>query len=185
MLVSLETDFIKDDKNHIGLQTEEGRIDEIFASLQKSCCSVSTKSSLSPPFQSHLTKFMEIPTASSLNSSESLFTLAKVWTEPPYPRNYLLGLALKNLCPAPGVSVLMSRIWTYLSTTFPYYQDKEQWCMAELELGVGYNRDTPFIFRLVGQDFTVALDPYNSELLFREVAEFSKNHVNEIQLSMN
>ena len=182
-LVALENDFIKDG-DKVGLQTEEGNIDEIFANLQKSCFSVSNRVCLSSSFQSHVTKFMEIPTVSSLNPTESLMKLTKVWNEPPYPRNYLLGLALKNLTPHPGSPVLMSNVWRYLSSTFPYYQGKEQWAMAELEIGIGFNRDTPFTYRLQGQDFTVSLDPYNSEILFREIAEFSKTHVNEIQQSM-
>ena len=56
--------------------------------------------------------------------------------------------------------------------------------MAELEVGMGFNRDTEFVYQVVGEDFTIALTPQHTEVLLREVAEFSKIHVAEIQKSM-
>ena len=187
-LVEFDTDFWMEKNGNainIGLKTEEGRIDEIFANLQKSCCTV-MKSEKNPHILEMITKFMEMPTATSSSNYEPEVQtdIPTCPPEPPFPRNYLIGLALKNLTPTPGSPVLMTNVWKYLCTTFPYFTTKESWCMAELEVGMGFNRDTEFVYQVVGEDFTIALTPQHTEVLLREVAEFSKIHVAEIQKSM-
>ena len=186
-LVNLNTDFTKETINEevfIALKTEEGNVDAIFASLQKSCCAVTTKSLVKPSIHRLITTFMEKPTASSTFSTEPTLRLTQTRPEPPFPRNYLIALALKNLAPTAGTPVLMSKIWEYLGSTFPYFKDKDPWCMAELEVGIGFNHDTDFMYQVQGDDFSISVNPFNTEILLQEVAQFSKEHVVEIQKSM-
>ena len=189
-LVQLNTDFVKTENGgsvRIGLITEEGRVDEIFANIQKSCCTV-IKSDLSSNIKAIVTKFMEMPTATSLLPDEqdhqnSEDVLEKP-LEPPFPRNYLIALAMKNLSIKYGNPVLMSEIWNYLTATFPYFACSEPWCMAELEVGIGFNQDTPFMYNVSGDDFTISLSPQHTEKIYKELTEFSRKHVIEIQGSM-
>ena len=197
-LIEKGEDYLKsevDGQEYIRLRTEEGRIFEIFASLQKSCYAVSSNPTLSSSLHKHIAKFMEIPSVSSSPSDQPILTLETETAqqhapeqneplEPPMPRNYLIGLALKNLASTPGSPVLMSQVWSYLSKTFPFFRHREPWCMAELEVGIGFNQDTNFSFQVVGDDFSIFISPQDSQALFQEVAEFSKNNVTEIQKCM-
>ena len=189
-LVELNTDFVKIEEGEsvkIGLITEEGRIDEIFANLQKSCCTV-IKSDLSSGIRDVVTKFMEMPTATSLlpddQDLETPQNAPEKSSEPPFPRNYLIALAMKNLSIKSGCPVLMSKVWNYLCSTFPYFADCEPWCMAELEVGIGFNQDTPFVYNVAGDDFTISLPAQHTEILYKELAEYSLKHIEEIQRSM-
>ena len=56
--------------------------------------------------------------------------------------------------------------------------------MAELEVGIGFNHDTPFVYNVTGDDFSISLPAQHSEILYKEVADFSRKHVAEIQRSM-
>ena len=105
-------------------------------------------------------------------------------TEPPFPRNFLLALALKNLSPIPGSPVLMSKIWSFITNHFPYFELTERWPLADLTNEVGFTGKSGFVLNQDGDDFTVMLAPDRADELFKEVSEFSKKNVLSIQSSM-
>ena len=106
--------------------------------------------------------------------------------EPPLPRNYLIALASKNLTARrPGCPVLMSQVWSYLSSTFPFYQHHQPWDLQELRAGLGWRGTQQFEYREVaGGDFSIGLSQASSVRLQQQVAEFSKLNIVEIQKSM-
>eukprot|EP00092_Neocalanus_flemingeri_P001062 GFUD01001132.1.p1 GENE.GFUD01001132.1~~GFUD01001132.1.p1 ORF type:complete len:448 (+),score=94.18 GFUD01001132.1:128-1345(+) len=183
-LVAVDDDFNRDISKgslSISLKTEEGKVDELFANLQENIFNITNKTYINETLQEFLTKFMEMgtpPTAS--NEPEAVPPPA----EPPLPRNYLLALALKNLSPIPGSPVLMSKIWTFITTHFPYFDLTDRWPMAELTNEVGFAGKSDFVLNQEGEDFTVMLAPDRAEELFGEVSEFSKKNVLGIQNSM-
>ena len=123
---------------HICLKSEEGRLDEIFANLQESVCFIFNKSLVKGKVKELMTKFMEMATLPLSASPHSTFDLSSLPLEPPLPRNYLIALAMKNQSSRQGSPVMMSQVWSYLCSTFPFYQYYERWSQAELETGIGF-----------------------------------------------
>ena len=187
-LVNLDLDFCQRKAGaelEICLKTEEGRLDEIFANLQESVCSVSAQSRVRGRMKEMMTRFMELVTPPSLPSPATRLELASLPLEPPLPRNYLIALAIKNLTRRPGCPVLMSQVWSYLSSTFPFYQHHQSWTLAELQAGLGWRGTLQFEYKnLAGGDFSIALSQANYVRLQQELAEFSKTNIVEIQKSM-
>ena len=185
-LVDLDLDFSMRETEElldICLRTEEGRVDEIFANLQESVCSVSSKSHVRGKVEELMTRFMEMATPPTASSNQATLNLSSLPLEPPLPRNYLIALAMKNLS---SRSVRMSQVWSFLSNTFPYFQDQQTWSLEELQCGLAFEGEDQFEYQVTGGlgDFSIALPQSQSDSLQRHLAEFSKLHIVEIQKSM-
>ena len=127
-----------------------------------------------------LIRFMEMATPPTASSHQATLNLSSLPLEPPLPRNYLIALAMKNLS---SRSVRMSQVWSFLSTTFPYFQDQQTWSLEELQGGLAFEGEEQFEYQVTGGlgDFSIALHQSQSDSLQRHLAEFSKLHIVEIQ----
>ena len=78
----------------------------------------------------------------------------------------------------------MSKIWSFITNHFPYFELTERWPLADLTNEVGFTGKSGFVLNQDGDDFTVMLAPDRADELFKEVSEFSKKNVLSIQSSM-
>eukprot|EP00090_Calanus_glacialis_P010753 TRINITY_DN19216_c0_g1_i1.p1 TRINITY_DN19216_c0_g1~~TRINITY_DN19216_c0_g1_i1.p1 ORF type:complete len:895 (-),score=181.78 TRINITY_DN19216_c0_g1_i1:126-2537(-) len=185
-LVAVGDDFNRDLSTGtltIRLITEGGKVDELFANLQENVFNITSKTYINETLQCFLTKFMEMGTPPTASNEPEPAPVPPP-TEPPFPRNFLLALALKNLSPIPGSPVLMSKIWSFITNHFPYFELTERWPLADLTNEVGFTGKSGFVLNQDGDDFTVMLAPDRADELFKEVSEFSKKNVLSIQSSM-
>ena len=104
--------------------------------------------------------------------------------EPPFPRNYLLALAIKNVSPEGESPVPMSKLWGFIINRFPYFELSERWSLNDLLNDEGFKSKSEFVLNEDGDDFLVTLNPDRAEKLFEEVSDFTKKNILAIQNSM-
>jgi len=105
----------------------------------------------------------------------------RVMLLPPYPRNYLIALAIKNLAPSPGTPVPMDRIWRFITHYFPYYEEMLCWCLDDLKNSVDFMGTSKFEFGGLETNFTVKLSLEETTKIMEEICQFNVQHKQQIE----